>query len=118
MWRQVTILRVWLSTFLHPVSRRGTQVPAASGWFHEIKHDGYRLIAYRDGQRVRLLTRNGIRLADRYPLIRGATLRMRQTSFALDGEAVLLGVDEFSPTSRACIAASTMTRCSSMPSTC
>ena len=35
----------------------------------------------------------------------------------IDGEAVLLGVDG-RPTSMACTAASTMTKCSSMPSTC
>ena len=31
--------------------------------------------------------------SDRYPLIREAALRNRQTSFVVDGEAVLLGVD-------------------------
>jgi bifunctional non-homologous end joining protein LigD len=96
---------------------RGTKAPATSEWFHEIKHDGYRLIVYRDGLRVRLLTRNGFDSSDRYPLVREAALRMRRTSFALDGEAVLLGVDG-SPTLRVSIAASTMTKCSSMPSTC
>lgn len=30
------------------------------GWIHEIKHDGFRLIARRDGDRVRLITRAGI----------------------------------------------------------
>jgi ATP-dependent DNA ligase len=29
------------------------------GWIHEIKHDGFRIIAYRNGNAVRLLTRNG-----------------------------------------------------------
>jgi bifunctional non-homologous end joining protein LigD len=75
------------------IPTRGTEVPATPEWFHEIKHDGYRLIVYRDGQRVSLLTRNGYDWADRYPLIREAALQMRHTSFALDGEAVLLGVD-------------------------
>jgi bifunctional non-homologous end joining protein LigD len=37
---------------------RGTTVPAGKDWLHEIKHDGYRLIVQRDGQRVRLWTRN------------------------------------------------------------
>jgi ATP-dependent DNA ligase len=35
--------------------------PSGPGWLHEIKHDGYRLMARRDGAGVRLLTRNGCR---------------------------------------------------------
>ena len=42
---------------------------------------------------MRLWTRNGYDWSDRYPLIREAALRNRQTSFVIDGEAVLLGVD-------------------------
>jgi bifunctional non-homologous end joining protein LigD len=72
---------------------RGTQVPAGPEWLHEIKHDGYRLIVVRDGARVRLFTRNGHDWTARYPLIVEAALRNRQTSFVIDGEAVLLGVD-------------------------
>ena len=43
-------------------------------WIHEIKHDGYRLIIQRDGQRVRLFTRNGHDWSDRFPLIAEAAL--------------------------------------------
>jgi bifunctional non-homologous end joining protein LigD len=75
------------------IPTRGTQVPAGPEWPHEIKHDGYRLIVVRDGARVRLLTRNGHDWTGRYPLIVEAALRNRQTSFVIDGEAVLLGVD-------------------------
>jgi bifunctional non-homologous end joining protein LigD len=42
---------------------------------------------------VRLFTRNGHDWTDRYPLIAEAALRNRNTSFVIDGEAVLLGVD-------------------------
>jgi len=75
---------------------RGTQVPAGPDWIHEIKHDGYRLIVQRDGARVRLFTRNGHDWTKRYPLIVEAALRNRTTSFVIDGEAVLLGVDGIS----------------------
>ena len=67
--------------------------PGRAEWLHEIKHDGYRLIVQRDGQRVRLFTRNGHDWSDRFPLITEAALRNQNTSFVLDGEAVLLGVD-------------------------
>jgi hypothetical protein len=37
----------------------GTKAPAGPEWLHEIKYDGYRLIAARDGARVRLFTAMG-----------------------------------------------------------
>jgi bifunctional non-homologous end joining protein LigD len=42
---------------------------------------------------VRLFTRNGYDWSNRFPLIADAALRNRQSSFVIDGEAVLLGVD-------------------------
>src|SRR3954464_9650396 len=81
------------SAFEPCIPTRGTTVPAGSDWIHEIKHDGYRLIVHRDGKRVRLLTRNGHDWSGRYPLITEAALRNRNSSFVIDGEAVLLGVD-------------------------
>jgi bifunctional non-homologous end joining protein LigD len=89
-------------TYLNPMPKRpfescipsrGTAVPTGPNWIHEIKHDGYRLIVQRDGKRVRLFTRNGHDWTDRYPLIVMAALKNRVTSFVIDGEAVLLGVD-------------------------
>jgi bifunctional non-homologous end joining protein LigD len=70
-----------------------TMVPNGADWFHEVKHDGYRLIIQRGGKRVRLFTRNGHDWSDRFPLIVEAALRNRISSFVIDGEAVLLGVD-------------------------
>jgi bifunctional non-homologous end joining protein LigD len=81
------------SPFEPCIPSRGTAVPAGKDWFHEIKHDGYRLIVQRDGKRVRLWTRNGHDWSDRFPLITEAALRNRNSSFVIDGEAVLLGVD-------------------------
>jgi len=78
------------------IPTRGTKVPAGPDWIHEIKHDGSRLIVHREGKRVRLLTRGGYDWAHRYPLIVEAALRNLTTSFVIDGEAVLLGVDGIS----------------------
>jgi ATP-dependent DNA ligase len=75
------------------IPTKATQVPNRPEWIHEIKHDGYRLIVQREGERVRLFTRNGHDWSDRYPLIAEAALRNRNSSFVIDGEAVLLGVD-------------------------
>jgi ATP-dependent DNA ligase len=34
-------------------------VPAGDGWLHELKHDGFRIIVHKDGESVRLWSRNG-----------------------------------------------------------
>jgi hypothetical protein len=34
------------------IPTRGTEVPSGPDWFHELKHDGYRLIVQREGKRV------------------------------------------------------------------
>jgi bifunctional non-homologous end joining protein LigD len=81
------------STFEPCIPTKATQVPDRPEWIHEIKHDGYRLIVQRDGKRVRLFTRNGHDWSDRFPLISEAALRNRNSSFVIDGKAVLLGVD-------------------------
>ena len=51
------------------------------------------LLFQRDGKRVRRLTGNGHHWSDRYPLIVEAALLICVSTFVLDGEAVLLGVD-------------------------
>jgi ATP-dependent DNA ligase len=71
----------------------GKAVPAGPDWIHEIKHDGYRLIVQRDGNRVRLFTRGGYDWSDRFPLITEAAKRLSTPSFVIDGEAVWLDAD-------------------------
>jgi bifunctional non-homologous end joining protein LigD len=84
------------SAFKPCIPTRGTFVPAGPDWLHEIKHDGYRLIVQRDGQRVRLFTRRGFDWSDRFPLISAAARRLRPQSFVIDGEAVWLDRDDLS----------------------
>jgi bifunctional non-homologous end joining protein LigD len=72
---------------------RGTKVPSAPDWLHEITYDGYRLRVERNGDRVRLITRNGYDWTDRYPWIVESALKNRIKQFVIDGEAVVLGVD-------------------------
>ena len=62
-------------------------------WVHEIKHDGYRLIARRTDDRVRLYTRRGFNWADRYPRIVEALRSLPVRSIVIDGEAVVCGKD-------------------------
>ena len=68
----------------------GEQPPTGADWVHEIKHDGYRLMARRDvlSVGIRLLTRNGHDWAARYPLIVRAVNKLKVRSCLIDGEAV------------------------------
>jgi ATP-dependent DNA ligase len=68
----------------HPPNRP----PSGPGWIHEIKHDGFRLMARRDAAGMRLLTRNGIDWTGRFLLIAEAAGALRGRSFLIDGEAV------------------------------
>src|SRR6516225_1607688 len=61
--------------------------PSGPDWVHEIKHDGYRLMARRDPIGS-LLTRNGHDWAPRYPLIVEAVNRLKARSCLIDGEAM------------------------------
>ena len=64
------------------------KLPSGSQWLHEIKHDGFRVIARKDGPRVRLYSRPGNDLTRRFPLIAKTLARLRSRSCIIDGEAV------------------------------
>jgi len=64
------------------------QLPSGRQWPHEIKHDGFRIIARKSGSRVRLYSRPGNDLTHRFPLIVEALARLRSRSCIIDGEAV------------------------------
>jgi bifunctional non-homologous end joining protein LigD len=63
--------------------------PSGPGWIHEIKHDGFRIMARRDGARVRLITRHGNDFTARFPLAVEAVGALSARSFLLDGEAIV-----------------------------
>ena len=60
-----------------------------SRWAFELKHDGYRFIARRDGDRVRVFSRNAKDWTDRVPLIVEAMRGLPVKSATLDGEGVV-----------------------------
>ena len=60
---------------------------------HEIKHDGFRVIARNDGTRIKLYSRPGNDLTYRFTLIVEALARLRSRSCIIDGEAVCCGDD-------------------------
>ena len=67
-------------------------LPSGGLWLHEIKHDGFRIIAQKDGERVRLYSRPGNDFTRRFPLIVEALSRLRSRCCIIDGEAVVCDV--------------------------
>ena len=67
--------------------------PSGELWLHEIKHDGFRVIARKRGARVKLYRRAGKDLSYRFPLIVDALAALRSQSCIVDGEAVACGDD-------------------------
>ena len=62
--------------------------PSGTNWIHEIKHDGYRLMARRDSVGIRLITRRGNDWSDRFPLVVEAVNHLKVRSCLIDGEVV------------------------------
>ena len=74
--------------FQPQLARLGQDAPEGEQWLHEIKWDGYRILAtVRDGE-VRLWSRNALEWTDRIPEIRDAVKALGLRSAALDGELI------------------------------
>jgi bifunctional non-homologous end joining protein LigD len=65
---------------------RTDRLLSGSEWLHEIKHDGFRVIARKKGAQVRLYSRPGNDLTYRFPLIVETLARLRSRSCIIDGE--------------------------------
>jgi len=65
------------------------QPPAGRDWIHEIKHDGFRIMARRDAAGVRLISRHGNDFTSRFPLAAAAVAALPAHSFLIDGEAIV-----------------------------
>jgi ATP-dependent DNA ligase len=61
--------------------------PSGPGWLHEIKHDGFRILARRDSAGVRLF--HGNDFTARFPLAVEAAAALSARLFLLDGEAIV-----------------------------
>jgi bifunctional non-homologous end joining protein LigD len=70
--------------------RTAKQPPTGPGWIHEIKHDGFRILARRDAKGVRLFTRSGYNFAPRFPRIAEAIESLSVQSCIIDGEAIVV----------------------------
>lgn len=70
--------------------------PPSGDWLYEIKFDGYRILAHFNGDKVRLLSRNGNDWTERLPLQAKALAAMKLKDTWLDGEMVMLNEEGLS----------------------
>jgi bifunctional non-homologous end joining protein LigD len=83
-------MRVLPAGFIPPcLPTKAQEPPSGPLWWQEIKHDGFRIIARKSGDRVRLYSRPGNDLTYRFPLIVESLARLRSRSCIIDGEAVV-----------------------------
>lgn len=59
------------------------------GWVYEEKVDGWRILAYKDGHRVQLVSRNGVDHAWRFHDIATAISKLSARTLVLDGEVAV-----------------------------
>ena len=57
------------------------------GWLHEVKWDGYRVITFKNKNKVTLSSRSGIDYSERYTVVRNAIKKIKG-NFVIDGEVV------------------------------
>jgi hypothetical protein len=79
--------------FVPPCLPSNAPTPSGAEWVHEIKFDGFRVIARKNDKRVKLYSRPSNDLTYRFPLIVEALARLRSRSCIIDGEAVACGHD-------------------------
>src|SRR5947207_1458449 len=75
---------------LAPMEARSVdEIPTGEGWQYEPKWDGFRCIAFRDGEQVYLQSKAGQRLARYFPDVASGLARLSKQRFVLDGELVI-----------------------------
>jgi hypothetical protein len=92
--RHVCLLRTAPRSGRHPFA----SVPSATGKYaadrprlrSRDQHDGFRIVACRQGERVRLFTRNGYDFTTRFPKIAASLAALPVRSCMVDGEAIVV----------------------------
>ncbi len=70
-------------------------VPEGEDWLYELKYDGYRILTYLEGNKVRLITRNGNDITTRFQEIALSLIDWAAgRAMVLDGEMVITDVED------------------------
>src|SRR5216684_1563433 len=70
-------------------ARSVAQLPSGADWQYEPKWDGFRCLAFRDGDRIELQSKSGQPLARYFPEVVEHLRALSARSFVLDGEIVV-----------------------------
>ena len=80
-----------VARFLSPMKARLVNDPPADGeWVYELKFDGFRVLAIKNGNDVELFSRNGNLLSQKFPDVASAVARLKMRDAIIDGEIVAL----------------------------
>jgi bifunctional non-homologous end joining protein LigD len=80
----------WPREFSPQLAVLAESPPTGDEWLHEIKFDGYRILAQIKSSKVQIFTRNGKDWTHKFPDIAKAFARLKVDSAIVDGEAVVL----------------------------
>lgn len=80
-------------TFIEPMKARTVEEPPPGDWIYEVKLDGFRAMAYKEGHRVCLLSRTNNELTEKFPEVAEAIRRLGARRAIVDGEIVALDAE-------------------------
>lgn len=66
------------------------EAPVGNDWIHELKFDGYRILAFKENNNIRLMSRNNREWTEHFTKISKAIKKLTSKKILLDGEVVLL----------------------------
>src|SRR2546430_9266803 len=75
--------------YLPMEAKSAEKLPVGDNWQYEPKWDGFRCVAFRDGDRVDLQSKSGQPLARYFPEVVEVLLKLKPKQFVLDGEIVV-----------------------------
>jgi bifunctional non-homologous end joining protein LigD len=79
-----------LPDFVEPMKAKLVDSMPSGEWIYEIKFDGYRALALRDGSETRILSRNQKDLGSKFPEVKDSIAALNIQDAIIDGEIVAL----------------------------
>ena len=73
-------------SFIEPMKAMKVNELPAGDWLYEIKFDGYRALAFKAGDEVRLISRNRKSFNDDYPVLIDSLKSLKTKGFTIHGD--------------------------------
>lgn len=88
-----SLMAIRNEAFAPELAKLVANAPAGDAWLHEVKWDGYRIVATIVDGEVRLWSRNGIEWTQKVPELAKAVASLKLKSAQLDGEMIVPNTD-------------------------